>query len=200
MRVPLLAAVMVSVGVAAASAQTSGHSTSAVTPGGVEASAAAMAPELAGRWRSAPDRLRLTSAFDESVWGKGASSERVVELVLDRSGEGTLTITKRVVDAKGRTVPASTSIENVKLAVGGSKRGTATRIEHEVKVLAAERRYPDDPDYRWTLDGVKVKLVTFEDGDGATMEVWFETPEPRGSFWETLRREGRGPSSRQAAR
>lgn len=199
MRLPLVTAVMVSVGLTAVSAQTSGHAKPTVSAGGARAASGAMAPELAGRWRSAPDRLRLTSAFDESVWGKGASSERVVELVLERSGEGTLTITKRVVDAKGRTLPASTSIEEVKLAVGGSKLGTATRIEHEVKVLGAERRYPDDPDYRWALDGVKVKLVTFEDGDGATMEVWFETPEPRGSFWETLRREGRG-SSRRAAR
>lgn len=196
MQGPLVSSVVLMVGLTTASAQTPGDSKPTVSASAV--GAAVMAPELAGRWRSAPDRLRLTSAFDESVWGKGASSERVVELVLDRSGEGTLTITRRVVDAKGRTVPASTSIEEVKLAVGGSKRGIATRIEHEVKVLAAERRYPDDADYRWTLDGVKVKLVTFEDGDGATMEVWFETPEPRGSFWETLRREGRGSSPRAA--
>src|SRR5690349_524728 len=35
---------------------------------------------LVGSWKSTPDRIALTSAFDESVWGKNATSVRLVDL------------------------------------------------------------------------------------------------------------------------
>ena len=56
--------------------------------------------------------------------------------------------------------------------------------------MSAERRYPDDPSYKWPLDGLKVQLVTFADGDGNSIEVRFDTPEGKGSFWETVTRAG----------
>jgi hypothetical protein len=61
-------------------------------------------------------------------------------------------------------------------------------------VKAAERRYPDDPDSRWPLDGVRVIVATFAD-DPRALEIRFDTPEGRGSFWETVRRGTRKPSS-----
>ena len=145
-------------------------------------------PSLAGSWKSPPDEMRLTSAFDESVWGKDAKSVRTVELDLKPSGEGVMKVTRKVVDARGRTVAASTSTEEARLVIGGARKGVSTRIEHDVKVVTAVRTYPDDPGQKWDLSGLRVQVVTFEDGDRNTLEVRFDTPEGRGSFWETLRR------------
>jgi hypothetical protein len=156
-------------------------------------------PALIGSWKSAPDQIKLTSDFDKSVWGPDASSVRTVELVVQPSGEATLKVTKKVVDARGRTVPASTWIEEAKFEMGEPQDGVATRVEHEAKNLEAVRLFPDDPEYRWTLDGLRVKVVTFKDGDGNTIEIRYDTPEGRGSFWETLRRD-RATSGRRAAR
>ena len=151
-------------------------------------------PALAGTWKSAVDEMRLTSAFDESVWGKDAKSTRTVELTVQPTGQGKLKITRRVVDAKGRAVPGSTSIEEAAIEIGGSRNTISTRIEHDVKVMSAVRTYPDDPGQKWDLSGLKVEVVTFQDGDGSSLEVRFDTPEGGGSFWETLRRQGRTPS------
>ena len=154
-------------------------------------------PGLAGIWKSAPEEMRLTSAFDESVWGPNAKSVRTVDLEIKPTGEGTLTVTRKVVDARGRTVTASTSVEEAQIVIGGSRKTISTRIEHDVKVASAVRTYPDDPGHKWNLDGLKVQVVTFEDGDRNTLEVRFDTPEGRGSFWETLRRNA--PSSTRRA-
>jgi hypothetical protein len=112
-------------------------------------------------------------------------------------GEATLTVTRKVVDAKGRTIANSTSVERATLRIGAAAPPSMTRVEHEVTVVKAERTYPDDPTFSWGLDGLKVKLVTFDDDPNArTVEVRFDTPEGKGSFWETLRR---APGSRRAA-
>lgn len=153
---------------------------------------------LVGTWMSAPDEMKLTSDFDKSVWGANATSVRTLELTVRPSGEGTLRVTKKVVDGRGRVVPASTWIEDAELTVGPPTPGAGPRVEHEATVVKAARRFPDDPDYRWPLDGLRVKLVTFADGDGNSIEVRYDTPEGRGSFWETLKRQKR-PASRRAA-
>ena len=154
---------------------------------------------LVGTWKSAPDQIKLTSDFDKSVWGADASSVRAVDLVVQPSGQATLKVTKKVVDGRGRTVAASTWIEEAQLELGEGKDGVATRVEHEAKVVSAVRLFPDDPEYRWTIEGLRVKVVTFKDGDGSTIEIRYDTPEGRGSFWETLRRD-RASGSRRAAR
>ena len=155
-------------------------------------------PTFVGTWKSAPDEMKLTSDFDKSVWGANATSVRTLELTVRPGGEGTLRLTKKVVDGKGRVVPASTWIEETHLKIGGAIPGDAPRIEHQATVVKAVRLFPDDPDYRWPLDGLRLKLVTFQDGDGNSIEVRYETPEGHGSFWETLQRQGRTP--RRAAR
>ena len=153
------------------------------------ATARTVSPSLVGTWKSAPDQIKLTTDFDKSVWGPDATSVRTVDLVVRQSGDATLTVTKKVVDARGRTVQASTWVEEAQLTIGAAQDGAATRVEHDTKVAAAVRRFPDDPDYKWNLDGLRVKVVTFKDGDGNSIEIRYDTPEGRGSFWETLRRE-----------
>ena len=160
------------------------------------AQASATPPSLAGTWKSAADELKLTSDFDKSVWGPNATSVRTVELTVRPNNEATLRVVKKVIDGKGRTVAASTWIEEAELQIGAMTPGTATRLEHQVNVVKAVRLFPDDPNYKWPLDGLKVKVVTFSDGDGNTLEVRYDTPEGRGSFWETLKRSRSGTGSR----
>jgi hypothetical protein len=159
----------------------------------------AFSPALIGTWTSAPDATKLTSDFDKSVWGVNATAVRTLALTVRPTGEGTLRLTKKVIDAKGRVAPASTWIEETQLTVGRSTPGVATRIEHDAQVVKAVRLFPDDPEYRWPIDGLRVRLVTVADGDGNSIEIRYDTPEGRGSFWETLRRQG-STTSRSAAR
>lgn len=151
---------------------------------------AATSSALTGTWRSAPEEISLTTDFDVSVWGKNAKSVRTVELAIGPAGEGTLTVTRKVIDSRGRTVKGSTSVEQAQIVVGDTERSVATRSDLAVTVKHAERSYPDDPGSTWPLEGLKVGVATFSDTPG-TIEVRFDTPEGRGSFWETLRR-GRG--------
>jgi hypothetical protein len=143
---------------------------------------------LIGTWNSAPDELKLTTDFDKSVWGANATSIRTVQLVVRSPTAATLRVVKRVVNAKRQTVPASTWIEEAELQLGAAAPGVADRIEHQVTVTKAVRLFPDDPTYKWPLDGLTVKVVTFTGRDPDTLEIRYDTPEGRGSFWETLKR------------
>ncbi len=137
--------------------------------------------------------MKLTSDFDKSVWGANATSVRTVELVVKSNTDATLRVVKKVIDARRRTVPASTWIEEAQLRIGGTAPGVADRVEHEVTVTSAVRLFPDDANYRFTIDGLRVKLVTFTARDGNSLEVRYDTPEGRGSFWETLTRARTAP-------
>jgi hypothetical protein len=148
---------------------------------------AAGATALSGMWRSAPEELPLTTAFDESVWGKGAKSVRTVQMAVRPAGDATLTVTRKVVDARGRTVPGSTSIEHADLVIGSVASSNQVRSELAVTVKNAERRYPDDPKATWALEGLRVEVATFNDTPGE-IEVRVDFPEGRGSFWEKLLR------------
>ena len=79
---------------------------------------AASPPALVGTWTSASDEVKLTSDFDKSVWGANATSVRTVELIVRSDTDATLRVVKRVIDAKGRVVPASTWIEEAQLRIG----------------------------------------------------------------------------------
>jgi hypothetical protein len=153
---------------------------------------------LAGAWKSATDRLPLTTAFDESVWGKNASSVRDVELTSRPDGGAVLTITRKVVDARERAIAGSTSSERAELTIAEGRSGIASRIDYATRVTQAERRYPDSPDDPWAIDGLRVVVSTLESNGATTLEIRVDTPEGRGSFWETLRRTG--AANRRAAR
>src|SRR5688572_18010357 len=101
------------------------------------ATAQTVNPSLVGTWKSAPDQVKLTTDFDKSVWGSDASSVRTVDLVVRQSGDATLTVTKKVVDARGRAVPASTWVEETQLTIGAARDGAATRVQHDTQVGAA---------------------------------------------------------------
>jgi hypothetical protein len=146
-----------------------------------------IAPALTGTWRSAVEETALSSSFDESVWGKNAKSTRVVEMTVKPTGDATLTVTRRIFDARGREITAATSIEYAEVTIGSLKHSIDVRSDVAVTVEKAERRYPDDPKGTWPLEGLKVTVSTFAD-DPSRIEVRVDTPEGRGSFWETLRR------------
>ena len=163
-----------------------------------EGEARAFPAALAGAWKSATDRIALTSEFDESVWGKNAASVRDVELTIRPDGGAALTITRKVVDPKGRAIAGSTSIERADLTIREGRPGVASRVEYATTVTKAERRYPDSPDEPWAIDGLKVVVTTLDDKGASGLEIRVDTPEGRGSFWETLQRTG--AANRRAAR
>ena len=148
---------------------------------------AAAAPPLAGAWKSAPQELRLTSDLDVSVWGKGATSVRTVTMNVKANGEAVLTVTRKVVDAKGLTVKGSVSVEEATVTIGAAAPAVETREDHAVTVQKAQRRLPDDPTLTWPLEGLRVGVATFS-GRADTLEVRFDPADGRGAFWETLRR------------
>lgn len=169
------------------------QSPSAPTP---SAAAAARTPaSLAGTWVAAPFETRLATDFDVSVWGPNASSVRTVELTLSASGEGTLRVTTKVVDGRRRTVSASTSVEEARITVGAPAAPVDGRTDYAVTVTRAERRYPDDPGNAWPLDGLKVRVSSLGNTPASPLEIRLETPEGRGSFWETLRRSAKATRS-----
>ena len=146
---------------------------------------AALSPSLAGTWKAKTEKLPLTGEFNEKVWGKNATSVRDVTLTVRPSGAATLTISRKVLDARGRTVPGSASVEQADVEIGAATPALATRMEHAVKVVKAERRYPDNPDDRWPLENLRVNVVSFTDGDG-TVEVRFEPADGQGALSELL--------------
>jgi len=162
-----------------------------------EEAAARGAAALAGTWRSADERLPLNSPFDVSVWGKGATSVRTVELTAKASGQATVTVTRKVTDQRGRTVAGSASIEQADMLIGEPHAGLGSRHEYETTVSKAVRRYPDMPGAPWPLDGLKVKLTVADGANPQTLEIRVDTPEGEGSFWETLRRAA--PAAKRAA-
>jgi len=121
------------------------------------------APALNGTWRSTPDETPLSSTFDESVWGKNAKAIRTVEMVVRAGGDASLTVTRKVVDARGRTVVGSSSVEQAELTLGSVQNTTGVRSELMVTVKKAERRYPDDPKGTFDLQGLQVTVTTFSD-------------------------------------
>lgn len=151
---------------------------------------------LTGTWISAPDEMPLSTSFDESVWGKNAKAVRTVEMSIRPSGDATLTITRKVLDARRQTVPASTSIEHASLLLGDVKSSNDVRSDHATTVKHAERRYPDDPGGTWTIEGLQMGVATFNEKPGE-IEVRVDFPDGRGSFWEILRRaSGKTPAKR----
>jgi hypothetical protein len=170
------------------SSQPAAHAAPAQAQSAGDAAHHAVPAHLAGNWTSTPDRISLTTPFDESVWGKNATSVRTVDLRVLSSGQATLTVVRKVLNARGVAVAGSTSIEEAKLMIGAPRDPVASRVEYETTVVSAERRYPDMPNSKWNLDGLRVTVSTLVGEENNTVEIRFDTPEGRGSFWETLHR------------
>src|SRR6185503_192846 len=114
-------------------------------------------------------------------------SVRTVQLVVGAAGDATLTVTRKVVDALGKTVAGSVTVESASIQIGDASPAVETREEHKVTVQKAERRMPDDPKLTWPLEGLRVGVATFTGRDNE-IEVRFDPSDGRGSFWATLRR------------
>ena len=142
---------------------------------------------MAGRWTAMPLEVKLSSDFHRSIYGPDARSVRMVNVTLDPSGGGTFTVTSSVRDRQGRTVPGTREIDDVRFTMGELAHEIGYQPHYTTHIAKAERRYPDDPSSTFTLDGVKLEFFVPE-GKADTMDVRFDTPDGRGSFWETLRR------------
>ena len=163
---------------------------------GGSAQTASVLDKLSGTWKAEPLEIRLNTDFDVSVWGPNASSVRNVELSIKSSGQGTIKVTRSVVDGRGKTKTASVSVEDAVLALKAPETVDPNRIEPIVDVQSAKRCYPDDPKDCTMLQGVKVKIVA-TDLEHDRLYVHFDLPDGRGSFGETLSKGG-GKSRRGA--
>lgn len=162
---------------------------------GQTANLSAIAPAMIGTWRAPTERLPLTGDFNEQVWGKNANSVRDVTLTVRPTGDAVLTVSRKVLDARGRVVPGSASVEQADITIGAAQPGFATRLDHAVKVVKAERTHPDDPKDRWPLENLRVGVVSFSDG-AQSLEVRFEPADGMGTFSELLTRQ-RSPAARR---
>jgi hypothetical protein len=152
---------------------------------------------MAGRWTASPFDVELDSELHRSVYGAGARSVRLVDLTIRPTGEGTFTVTTSVRDRSGRTVRGTREIEEVRFRVGELTREPGYQPHYTSRIEHAERRYPDDPSSTFPFEGAKLDLFV-PDGKTSTLSLRFDTPEGRGSFWETLRRApGAAGASRQ---
>ena len=141
----------------------------------------------AGIWQSAADEVPLNAPHQEAVWGKNAKEVRTVRMTVQPAGDASLTVTRRVIDARGRAVSGTTSIEHVELVLKQAEGASGPRVELPVTLKRAERRYPGDPGGTWTIDGLRVTATSFPE-EPSQLEVRLDFPDGRGSFWETLRR------------
>jgi len=148
-----------------------------------------LAVPLIGTWKARTDRFPLTGDFNEKVWGRNAVSVRDVTLVVKSNGDATLSITRKVLDARGRAVPGSPSIEQADLVIGEARPGLSTRVDHAVRIAKAERQYPDNSGERWPLNNLTVNITSFSDAPNS-LEVRFEPADGQGSFSEQLTRQG----------
>jgi hypothetical protein len=144
---------------------------------------------LSGVWHADPLEVRLNSDFDVSVWGPNASSVRKVEMTIRASGQGAIKVTRSVVDGRGKTKTASVSVEEATLVVHPPDVVDASRIEPIVEVQSPKRCYPDTPGDCSSIQGLTVKLVA-TDLEHDRLYVRFDLPDGRGSFGETLIRQG----------
>jgi len=145
--------------------------------------------KLSGTWNAEPLEIRLSSDFDVSVWGPNASSVRNVEMTIRSSGQGTIKVTRSVVDGRGKTKTASVSVEEATLVLRLPEVVDANRIEPIVDVQSPKRCYPDDPNDCTSIQGLKVKLVA-TDLEHDRLYLHFDLPDGRGSFGETLIKRG----------
>jgi hypothetical protein len=148
--------------------------------------------EFVGRWKSGAYELFLSSELARSVYGPNATSARVTEMVVAPSGQGTITITRKVVNRRGRVVPGTLSIEELQFVIGAPEEKPGLRPRYPGEVTRAERRYPDNPNDKWPIDRVRVEVIPFNDGDRNKVEIHVDGFDPNLSFWETLQRVGAG--------
>jgi hypothetical protein len=159
-------------------------------------SAATLVKPLSGVWRAAEDRTPRTTDLDVTVFGPGAFDVRNVTLTIRPSGEATLSISTAVVGKQGRRY--APSVVEAKLTIGDPVTAFLDRFSPTVTVVTAEERYLDGERERWPKEGARAS-ITVTGATAAEMELRFDTPDGRGSFGTTLKRQ-RGAAAQGSTR
>jgi hypothetical protein len=159
------------------------------TAGNAPAQTPGFPAAMIGHWRSRPAEVLLSTDIDRDVYGPNAVSSRVADVVIAASGEGTLTVNRRIVNRRGQTVPGTRSIEEVQFVVGAPDPNYAGLPRSPGKIVKAERRYLDPPVTRVALEGGGVEFYRSDEGKKDELLMHFDTPDGQGSFSETLTRQ-----------
>ncbi len=117
-----------------------------------------------GDW-AAERETKLTGSFEESVWG--LQCRRRAHGGVDRSALRTGHAAGEQEGCRCQGAHGGRIGVHRRSGDSGDPRAQArpaSRIDHEVKVVKAERRYPDDPKTRWALDGLA--------GEGRHVRGW----------------------------
>ena len=158
----------------------------ALTAPALRASDTPVVPTLAGSWKAQELKVPASSDLDREVWGAGVSKVRNVQLLLEKSGSGTLRIASSVVDAQGRPKRFSQSVIEARVLVAEPAAGS-DRVQPVVTVVSAQEHYLDDPKDVRKIDGLRLKL-DLATRDSRDLNLFYETADGNGSFGETLRR------------
>src|SRR5687768_9929587 len=86
-----------------ASSRSRSHHTAYAERSGFEANSTALVRSLAGVWKAPVYEVPLSDNLQRAVWGPKALYRRNVELAIEPSGDGILTVRTKVVDDRGRT-------------------------------------------------------------------------------------------------
>lgn len=145
----------------------------------------AVPPSFVGLWRAPADRVPLS---EDTVWGPRATAVRLAEMRIRGDGTGTITITRRVVNGAGRTLPGSRIIETAAFSIGSIEQPAGLRPRHATTIARSERHFPDPPVVRTPIDDLTLNIFppTAEAQD--TIEIRFETFDGESTFSDTLRR------------
>ena len=143
---------------------------------------------LSGSWKAPEYKVAVSGELDVSVWGRGSSKIRNVDLSLEPSGEGILRVHTSVVDAQGKPKPYSASVVETRLKVEMPDTPPAGEaLRPTVSVMDAKERYLDGGDEPRLIEGLRVSFH-IPATDPARLNIRFDTAQGRGSFGESLHR------------
>lgn len=158
-----------------------------LTTPALRAADAPVVPTLAGAWKAQEMKVPASTDLDREVWGAGASKVRNVQLLLEKTGSGTLRIASSVVDRQGRPKKFSQSVIEARIQVTEPAPGN-DRVQPVVTVVSAQEHFLDDPKDVRTIDGLRLKL-DLASRESRDLNLFYETADGNGSFGETLRRQ-----------
>jgi hypothetical protein len=158
-----------------------------------QASATAASPDTAhfpksmvGRWRAQPDRTPLS---DDSAWGARATAVRLTEMRIGETGEGSVTVTRSVVNAAGRTLPGSRTVDTADFVLGAEEQPLGLLPRYTTRIMSAERRLAGPPAVTTTIDMLQVQIYPPDTDAPDSLRLSFSVWDGDGSFSTTLQRE-----------